>query len=582
MKTKNYLKKAILLFLVCFAQFISAQVPNYVPTNGLVAYYPFSGNANDVSGNANNGTNNGATLTTDRFGNTNSAYSFNGINNFISTNTSSILFPNGITFCAWIKPTVYKNASIVDKMLNSGSGFRINTRENSVSLGVTPKKIWSQCSYYGNTAGNNYTVSSTDQNLNNWQFVVGTFGSDGKLKLYYNGLLENQITTSYNVANNSPILIGRGSSAITYENFQGNIDDIGVWNRVLTQAEITAMYNGFAAYSDTCNAVSGSLTQGLVGYWPFCGNANDDSGNENNGVVNGATLTTDRFGNLDGAYSFNGTSNYIALPSGNSTSLNITGNFTASFWIKTSDLSAGLLSLGNNISSPYEGYLSGINAGNVGSGKLGVSTGGGVWTGSINTVSDNNWHNVTYVLNNNILKIYLDNVLNIQTTVNNIPLSWSGNRIIGCTNDLLLIPERLYNGIIDDIGIWNRALTQQEVTQLYNQNQCFTNTTVTDTLVINVGQLSYTNPIAYANNITIYPNPASTQVNIAFNNISNLNGGSIKIINSLGQQVATTPITTSGTNTTLTLSTWGGSGLYFVQIVNPQGQIVDIKKILLQ
>jgi len=46
--------------------------------------------------------------------------------------------------------------------------------------------------------------------------------------------------------------------------------------------------------------------------------------------------------------------------------------------------------------------------------------------------------------------------------------------------------------------------------------------------------------------------------------------------------VATTPITAIGTNTTMTLSTWGGAGLYFVQIVNPQGQIVDIKKILLQ
>jgi hypothetical protein len=94
--------------------------------------------------------------------------------------------------------------------------------------------------------------------------------------------------------------------------------------------------------------------------------------------------------------------------------------------------------------------------------------------------------------------------------------------------------------------------------------------------------LSYNNPITYANSITISPNPASTQVNIAFNNISDLNGGSIKIINSLGQQVATTPIKTTGATTTMTLSAWGGSGLYFVQIVNSQGQIVDIKKILLQ
>jgi hypothetical protein len=50
----------------------------------------------------------------------------------------------------------------------------------------------------------------------------------------------------------------------------------------------------------------------------------------------------------------------------------------------------------------------------------------------------------------------------------------------------------------------------------------------------------------------------------------------------LGQQVATTPITLSGTNTIMPLNTWGGTGLYFVQILNAQGQILDIKKIILQ
>ena len=66
------------------AQTLMAQVPSYVPTQGLVGYWPFSGNANDLSGNNNNGTVNGATLTTDRFGNANSAYSFNGINQKIT------------------------------------------------------------------------------------------------------------------------------------------------------------------------------------------------------------------------------------------------------------------------------------------------------------------------------------------------------------------------------------------------------------------------------------------------------------------------------------------------------------------
>ena len=96
------------------------------------------------------------------------------------------------------------------------------------------------------------------------------------------------------------------------------------------------------------------------------------------------------------------------------------------------------------------------------------------------------------------------------------------------------------------------------------------------------GGLSISNPITYANNIIITPNPASTQININFNNITNLNGGTLKIINSLGQQVATTQITTSGTQSIKQLATWGGSGMYFVQIINPQGQIVDVKKIILQ
>lgn len=243
----------ILFFLAFFTFSMNAQLPSYLPTNGLVAYYPFNGNANDVSSNSNNGTNNGATLTTDRFGNANSAFSFNGINNYISTNTSSIPFPNGITFCAWIKPTTYKNASIVDKMLNIGNGFRINTRENSISPGINPKKIWSQSSYYGYTGANNNSVSTTDQQLNNWQFVVGTFGNDGVLRLYYNGILENQITTSYSQLNNSPILIGRGSTSSTYENFQGLIDDIGVWNRALTSQEVQNLFVGEQTLSPFCS-----------------------------------------------------------------------------------------------------------------------------------------------------------------------------------------------------------------------------------------------------------------------------------------------------------------------------------------
>ena len=82
--------------------------------------------------------------------------------------------------------------------------------------------------------------------------------------------------------------------------------------------------------------------------------------------------------------------------------------------------------------------------------------------------------------------------------------------------------------------------------------------------------------------IKIYPNPASTHINIDFNNETDLNGGKIKFINSLGQEVFTRPINLSGTQTSMQLNTWGGTGMYFVQIINPQGQVMDVKKIIIQ
>jgi hypothetical protein len=319
-------------------------------------------------------------------------------------------------------------------------------------------------------------------------------------------------------------------------------------------------------------------TNGLVAYYPFSGNANDESANGNNGTVNGASLTTDRFGNINKAYYFNGQSS-ITANSTKEISNNINNELSISVWFKldsyfngiTSDFSP-LISKNGPFWHQYEFFVS--------------STGIGFWGPNIYQEVNfqftlNDWHNIIIVFNSGIIKYYSNGVLVGTNTVPVSSLQPSGGSVLEIGMDTANQVEYL-NGSIDDIGIWNRALTQQEVATLYNAEQCFNNITVTDTLIINVGQLSYSNPITYANNITISPNPASTQININFNNISNLNGGILKIINSSGQQVATTQITTYGTQSIMQLAAWGGSGLYFVQIVNPQGQIVDIKKILLQ
>jgi hypothetical protein len=340
------------------------------------------------------------------------------------------------------------------------------------------------------------------------------------------------------------------------------------------------MYNG-VSYSNTCNTVSGSLVNGLVGYWPFCGNANDQSGNGNNGTVNGATLTTDRFGNSNSAYSFDGITNDITFQQ--LFTFNSSNNATLSIWLNGQNppnsvqgtfLKSRLNQIDNN---RFNLFVNPINQGL----KLNVDyreSNFNIHILNIDTIQTGNWTNLVLTRNNNIYSTYINGQLSSTSIDNNPILPNSIGWILG--NDPSSNSD--YAGKLDDIGIWNRALSQQEITQLYNQNQCITNITVTDTLIINVGQVSYINPVVYANNITIYPNPANTQVNISFNNITDLTGGSINIINSLGQQVATTPITISGTNTTLSLNTWGGTGLYYVQILNAQGTVVDVKKIILQ
>lgn len=83
---------------------IKGQISSYVPVNGLQGWWPFCGNANDLTSNNYNGTSYGATLTTDRFGNTNNAYYFNG-SSYIATNFAGVLGANKRAVSFWGKTT---------------------------------------------------------------------------------------------------------------------------------------------------------------------------------------------------------------------------------------------------------------------------------------------------------------------------------------------------------------------------------------------------------------------------------------------------------------------------------------------
>lgn len=113
----------------------------------------------------------------------------------------------------------------------------------------------------------------------------------------------------------------------------------------------------------------------------------------------------------------------------------------------------------------------------------------------------------------------------------------------------------------------------------YSPGECFTYITVTDTLIINTNITGY-NPLTYQNTIKIYPNPTNDHITIDYGNYSTLNGYQLKIINSQGQQIFQTNITQQSSY--INLGSWTGNGLYFVHIIDGQGNTTDIRKIILQ
>jgi hypothetical protein len=224
------------------------------------------------------------------------------------------------------------------------------------------------------------------------------------------------------------------------------------------------------------NDLPANLRNGLVAFYPFCGNANDVSGNNNNGVVTGAGLTTDRFGNSNNAYNFNGVTDKITVD--DDPSLN-PQNISVSIWYQTNDVSKipqSLLYKSNWDDASNEEYAFEINYGAtgvvVGAIKQNSSCQPGAnWQKTFTNLSNTQWNHFVYTYDGIAAKIYINGVL--VTTNNSITglmdicpggvltvgAGWSGGNGIG-------VPD-YFSGKLDDILIYNRALNASEVQQLF-------------------------------------------------------------------------------------------------------------------
>lgn len=206
-------------------------IPSWL-TNGLVAYYPFSGNAGDSSGNGNHGTVNGATLTTDRFGNNDKAYSFDGVNDYIDFGNLDYIStgtPDEYTVSLWINPFSLGNYP------TNSMGSLLFGDEISSNNGVL-MSLHNQFGFGIYTVGNS-GFCNCFPTLNQWINYTITQKSTG-IELYTNGNYLGFLSNSINTETSEPTRIGYFYQLQTRA-FDGKIDDIRIYNRALSQSEVS-------------------------------------------------------------------------------------------------------------------------------------------------------------------------------------------------------------------------------------------------------------------------------------------------------------------------------------------------------
>lgn len=213
---------------------------------GLIAYFPFNDLAKDESGNGNNGTIYLATATKDRFNNTNKAYNFNGYGNLIEVpHNSTFTSTKQISISAWTyvpNTWVYNSHWIVCKETNWSCGFGLGIDQNDSYYGTGNYAF----EFYCWTIVSKYAVLApiTPAKLKQWNHVVGVI--DGtSMKLYLNGEMATSVDlTGTLLASDNPVHIG-AQNYRKDQNFTGTIDDVRIYNRALTPAEIKILYHEF-------------------------------------------------------------------------------------------------------------------------------------------------------------------------------------------------------------------------------------------------------------------------------------------------------------------------------------------------
>jgi len=432
----------------CSAPFLPINPTN---SSNLIAYYPYNGNANDESGNNHDGTVNGATLTTDRFGNENSAYSFDGTIKYITVPSKSEweFGANDVTISVWFKGSA-QSSSWPPTFI---SQWNCGSYEGNWILGLDHNGSGKVVFYWQKHHYNSpFLISDKSITDDNWHNII-LMRKNGDVKIYIDAELEISNSDYINsIFGNGELDIYKGTYECRLDDTSasviGSLDDVSIYNCALSENEIKKLYG-----EKQCN---------LIAYYPFNGNANDESGNGNNGTVHGATLTTDRLGNLNSAYRFdggqiNGNGDYIEVL--NSSSLNNLEKISVAFWTKRfteiGDYSRILGKYSNDLDAGWKFDWAGAGRNAI---NFSIANGDVLAGGNIPT---NEWVHVAGTYDGTTKKIYINGeLISLNQSTGSENLNANVNFDIG---RFLAWGIAYYKGEIDEVKVWNCALSAEEI-----------------------------------------------------------------------------------------------------------------------
>jgi uncharacterized repeat protein (TIGR01451 family) len=431
------------------------------PPSGLVSWWGGDGNANDIIG-TNHGTLvNGATYAAGKVG---QAFSFSGVNDYVEIPDSSSLNPSGaFSVDGWfyIDPSASSNAGEIATLVAKTEG----STNNGWALYFDDRFSTKNLQF---CLGNCFALQNAILTPN-WYHIAGVFDPSATptSKLYLNGAIVASANTGGATPNDLNVRIGAMYWTDLYhqgnDRLNGKADEVEFFNRALTAEEIAAIANAGSAGKCKCVAPPSDL----VSWWGGDGNANDIIGTNHGTLVNDTTFAAGKVGQ---AFSFDGTDDYVDAGTDDVFNFsNGTGDFSIDAWIKLSaypSQAAGIAGKathgpGGPFNSPYTGWSILVQP----SGAL-AFTGVGIWgfTTADGAVALGDWAHVAVTRNGSTYKLYVNGSESASVTHNgNLETSTTSLRIGTVYEDF-----SFFDGLIDELEIFNRALSAEEVAAIYN------------------------------------------------------------------------------------------------------------------